>query len=65
MKCDATRNNDRTKTIAKAEDFIKSKDLQRRKIEQEQRLLRKTRTSWKCKLRTSIINVFACIRISN
>jgi len=44
---DAARNNDHAKTIAKAEDFVKSKDLRRR--------LRKSANIVEVQARTSII----------
>jgi len=54
---EAVRNSDRVKTIMKAEDFVKSKNLRRR--------LRKSENIAEVQTRTSIINVFACIWISN
>jgi len=53
----AVKNSDRAKTIAKAKDFIKSKDLRRIAKKREQQA--------EVQARTSIINVFACTRISN
>jgi len=54
----------RMKTIAKAKDFVMSKDLRSRRIGQKPKLLRKARNIAKVQVKT-IINVFACTRISD
>jgi len=59
------RNGIRTKTIVKAEDFIKLKDLTKAEDKAEVKGITKNGKHWKCKPKTSIMNVFACTRISN